>query len=154
MKSLKFSSQVPVQFEFIKKLNESAYCKPWLSAEPSKAVINVGTYKEIFYHPTQYQLILFLILWVSLRLLERQLKVILKVAVSTLDVAVRHCRMERDSSQNHFPGESVLLWRSVTLGLKIVYLAFMPIALSPLVSSLHFQQFSFPPAKQSGHSYF
>ena len=43
-----FSLQVPVQFEFIKKLNESAYCKPWLSAEPSKAVINVGMYKVMF----------------------------------------------------------------------------------------------------------
>ena len=46
-----------MQFEFIKKLNESAYCKPWLSAEPSKAVINVGTYKEVLYYSSQYRLI-------------------------------------------------------------------------------------------------
>ena len=52
-----------MQFEFIKKLSESAYCKPWLSAEPSKAVINVGTYKVMFYYSTQYISLTFGQLW-------------------------------------------------------------------------------------------
>ena len=58
-----------MQFEFIKKLNESAYCKPWLSAEPSKAVINVGTYKVMFIIQLKISLILFLNLRVTQRLL-------------------------------------------------------------------------------------
>ncbi|XP_069987789.1 inositol polyphosphate 5-phosphatase OCRL-like [Penaeus vannamei] len=28
------TGQVPVQFEFIKKLNDTSYCKPWLSIRP------------------------------------------------------------------------------------------------------------------------
>lgn len=34
--------QVPCQFEFIQKLDESAYCKPWLAANPPKGYVAQG----------------------------------------------------------------------------------------------------------------
>ncbi|XP_041089959.1 type II inositol 1,4,5-trisphosphate 5-phosphatase isoform X2 [Polyodon spathula] len=34
--------QVPCQFEFIQKLEETAYCKPWLSANPCKGFLAEG----------------------------------------------------------------------------------------------------------------
>lgn len=36
--------QVPCQFEFIQKPNESTYCKPWLTASPHKGFIAQGLY--------------------------------------------------------------------------------------------------------------
>ena len=39
--------QVPVQFEFINKLNDEKYCKPWLTIKPSKAVVNVKDQIEV-----------------------------------------------------------------------------------------------------------
>ena len=36
------TGQVPVQFEFIKKLNDKAICKPWLSVEPSNGFVMPG----------------------------------------------------------------------------------------------------------------
>lgn len=36
--------QVPCQFEFIQKPNESMYCKPWLTANPPKGFIAQGWY--------------------------------------------------------------------------------------------------------------
>ncbi|XP_076077644.1 inositol polyphosphate 5-phosphatase OCRL-like isoform X1 [Mytilus galloprovincialis] len=41
------SGQVPVNFEFIQKLDEPSYCKPWMMASPSKAVITPGKSCEI-----------------------------------------------------------------------------------------------------------
>ncbi|XP_052089119.1 inositol polyphosphate 5-phosphatase OCRL-like [Mytilus californianus] len=41
------SGQVPVNFEFIQKLDEPSYCKPWMMASPSKAVITPGKNCEI-----------------------------------------------------------------------------------------------------------
>lgn len=41
------SGQVPVTFEFIQKLDEPSYCKPWLMATPSKAVVTPGKSCEI-----------------------------------------------------------------------------------------------------------
>ena len=37
--------QIPVEFEFIKKLDEVSYCKPWLSVSPFKSVLAPGMYK-------------------------------------------------------------------------------------------------------------
>lgn len=34
--------QVPCQFEFIQKLDEPAYCKPWLTANPAKGFLAQG----------------------------------------------------------------------------------------------------------------
>ena len=34
--------QVPCQFEFIQKPDEPTYCKPWLTANPSKGFIAQG----------------------------------------------------------------------------------------------------------------
>lgn len=34
--------QAYVEFEFIKKLDDSSYCKPWLSITPFKSVIKPG----------------------------------------------------------------------------------------------------------------
>ena len=34
--------QVPCQFEFIQKPDELTYCKPWLTANPSKGFIAQG----------------------------------------------------------------------------------------------------------------
>ncbi len=34
--------QVPCQFEFIPKLDEAAYCKPWLNANPAKGFLAQG----------------------------------------------------------------------------------------------------------------
>lgn len=34
--------QVPCHFEFIQKLDEPAYCKPWLTANPSKGFLAQG----------------------------------------------------------------------------------------------------------------
>ena len=44
MRSLAIANtgQVPVQFEFIQKLNEESYCKAWLVAEPSSGFIMPG----------------------------------------------------------------------------------------------------------------
>ena len=39
--------QVPVQFEFIKKLNDKAICKPWLTVEPTSGFVMPG--KKYFY---------------------------------------------------------------------------------------------------------
>ena len=36
------TGQVPVQFEFIKKLNDKSICKSWLSVEPSSGFIMPG----------------------------------------------------------------------------------------------------------------
>ncbi|XP_031708967.1 type II inositol 1,4,5-trisphosphate 5-phosphatase isoform X1 [Anarrhichthys ocellatus] len=40
--SLLNDGQVPCQFEFIQKPNESTYCKPWLTADPPKGFIAQG----------------------------------------------------------------------------------------------------------------
>ncbi|XP_058503141.1 type II inositol 1,4,5-trisphosphate 5-phosphatase isoform X1 [Solea solea] len=40
--SLLNDGQVPCQFEFIQKPNESTYCKPWLTANPAKGFIAEG----------------------------------------------------------------------------------------------------------------
>ncbi|XP_066538323.1 type II inositol 1,4,5-trisphosphate 5-phosphatase isoform X2 [Hoplias malabaricus] len=39
--------QVPCQFEFIKKLDEPAYCKPWLTANPPKGFLAQGDSVDI-----------------------------------------------------------------------------------------------------------
>ncbi|BFZ24676.1 hypothetical protein BsWGS_27714 [Bradybaena similaris] len=39
--------QVPVEFEFINKLDDSTYCKPWLKATPSKSYIQAGACCEV-----------------------------------------------------------------------------------------------------------
>ena len=36
------TGQVPVQFGFIKKLNDTSYCKQWLSAKPAKGFVMPG----------------------------------------------------------------------------------------------------------------
>ena len=36
------TGQVPVQFEFIKKLNDTSICKPWLKVEPSTGFVMPG----------------------------------------------------------------------------------------------------------------
>lgn len=38
------TGQVPVQFEFIKKLDDSTYCKEWLRIEPFMSFIDPGKY--------------------------------------------------------------------------------------------------------------
>lgn len=40
--SLKLFLQVPVQFEFIKKLDDSKYCKEWLNIDPALSFIMPG----------------------------------------------------------------------------------------------------------------
>ncbi|XP_070165957.1 type II inositol 1,4,5-trisphosphate 5-phosphatase isoform X4 [Polyergus mexicanus] len=40
--SASFDSQVPVQFEFIKKLDDTSYCKDWLHIEPYTGFIKPG----------------------------------------------------------------------------------------------------------------
>jgi len=49
MRSLAIANtgQVPVQFEFIQKLNEESYCKAWLVAEPSSGFIMPGEKCEV-----------------------------------------------------------------------------------------------------------
>ncbi|XP_056331118.1 type II inositol 1,4,5-trisphosphate 5-phosphatase [Danio aesculapii] len=39
--------QVPCQFEFIQKLDEPAYCKPWLTAHPAKGFLAQGASVDI-----------------------------------------------------------------------------------------------------------
>ncbi|MBN3294257.1 I5P2 phosphatase, partial [Polypterus senegalus] len=39
--------QVPCQFQFIQKLEEPAYCKPWLTAQPCKGFVAQGAKLEI-----------------------------------------------------------------------------------------------------------
>ncbi|XP_062847464.1 type II inositol 1,4,5-trisphosphate 5-phosphatase isoform X2 [Trichomycterus rosablanca] len=39
--------QVPCQFEFIQKLDEPAYCKPWLTANPPKGFVAQGASTDI-----------------------------------------------------------------------------------------------------------
>ncbi|XP_017206941.1 type II inositol 1,4,5-trisphosphate 5-phosphatase isoform X3 [Danio rerio] len=39
--------QVPCQFEFIQKLDEPAYCKPWLTANPAKGFLAQGASVDI-----------------------------------------------------------------------------------------------------------
>ncbi|BFZ10183.1 hypothetical protein BsWGS_13221 [Bradybaena similaris] len=39
--------QVPVEFEFVNKLNDSSFCRPWLKVTPSKSVIQEGQCCEI-----------------------------------------------------------------------------------------------------------
>ncbi|XP_038614088.1 type II inositol 1,4,5-trisphosphate 5-phosphatase isoform X2 [Tachyglossus aculeatus] len=41
------NEQVPCQFEFINKPGESSYCKPWLTANPSKGFLLPGSHVEI-----------------------------------------------------------------------------------------------------------
>ncbi len=41
------TGQVPVQFEFIKKLNDKSFCKPWLSVEPSSGFIMPGDKSDL-----------------------------------------------------------------------------------------------------------
>ncbi|XP_028325703.1 type II inositol 1,4,5-trisphosphate 5-phosphatase isoform X1 [Gouania willdenowi] len=45
--SLFNDGQVPCQFEFIQKPNESTYCKPWLTANPPKGFIAQGATVDI-----------------------------------------------------------------------------------------------------------
>ena len=44
------TGQVPVQFEFIKKLNDKAICKPWLSVEPNKGFVMPGDKCDVSIH--------------------------------------------------------------------------------------------------------
>ncbi|CAG5118177.1 unnamed protein product, partial [Candidula unifasciata] len=39
--------QVPVEFEFVNKLNEPSFCRPWLKVTPSKSVIQEGQCCEV-----------------------------------------------------------------------------------------------------------
>ncbi|XP_059142806.1 inositol polyphosphate 5-phosphatase OCRL-like [Physella acuta] len=39
--------QIPVEFEFINKLDDQTYCKPWLKANPSKSFIYAGACCEV-----------------------------------------------------------------------------------------------------------
>uniref|UniRef100_F7BG47 phosphoinositide 5-phosphatase n=1 Tax=Ornithorhynchus anatinus TaxID=9258 RepID=F7BG47_ORNAN len=41
------NEQVPCQFEFINKPDESSYCKPWLTVNPSKGFLLPGSHVEI-----------------------------------------------------------------------------------------------------------
>lgn len=41
------TGQVPVQFEFIKKLNDKSFCKSWLSVEPSSGFIMPGDKSDL-----------------------------------------------------------------------------------------------------------
>lgn len=41
------TGQVPVQYEFIKKLNDTSICKPWLTVEPSMGFIMPGEKSDI-----------------------------------------------------------------------------------------------------------
>ena len=41
------TGQVPVQFEFVKKLNDKSFCKPWLSVEPSSGFIMPGDKSDL-----------------------------------------------------------------------------------------------------------
>ena len=41
------TGQVPVQYEFIKKLDDKSYCKPWLSLQPSSGFIMPGDKSDI-----------------------------------------------------------------------------------------------------------
>lgn len=43
------TGQVAVQFRFINKLNDSSYCKPWLSVEPSSSIIMPGEVCELVF---------------------------------------------------------------------------------------------------------
>eukprot|EP00064_Thunnus_orientalis_P002812 superscaffoldBa00000217_g2820 len=45
--SLFNDGQVPCQFEFIQKPNESTYCKPWLTANPPKGFIAQGASMDV-----------------------------------------------------------------------------------------------------------
>lgn len=38
--------QVPVEFEFINKLEEQSYCQPWLKITPYKSVITPGNHQS------------------------------------------------------------------------------------------------------------
>ena len=40
--SIANTGQVPVQFEFIKKLNDTSYCKPWLNIQPYSDFLKPG----------------------------------------------------------------------------------------------------------------
>ena len=42
--------QVPCQFEFIKKLDEPTYSKPWLTANPPKGFLAQGRYHGAVVH--------------------------------------------------------------------------------------------------------
>lgn len=46
---------VPCQFEFITKLNEPSYCKPWFSATPNKGILIEG----MFYFVPKYKCVSF-----------------------------------------------------------------------------------------------
>ncbi|RUS72880.1 hypothetical protein EGW08_019354 [Elysia chlorotica] len=39
--------QAPVEFEFINKLDDTSYCRPWLKAIPSQAIISAGACCEV-----------------------------------------------------------------------------------------------------------
>lgn len=41
------TGQVPVKFQFINKLNEATFCKPWLKVEPSSALVHVGATAKV-----------------------------------------------------------------------------------------------------------
>ena len=41
------TGQVPVTFEFIKKLNDTSFCKPWLKVDPSKGSIMPGEKSDV-----------------------------------------------------------------------------------------------------------
>ena len=50
------TGQVPVQFEFIKKLNDKAICKPWLTVEPTSGFVMPGKnfFLFTFFHEQPY----------------------------------------------------------------------------------------------------
>ncbi|CAG0878832.1 unnamed protein product [Darwinula stevensoni] len=45
--SIANTGQVPVQFEFIKKLNDTSYCKPWLNIQPYSDFLKPGEKRDV-----------------------------------------------------------------------------------------------------------
>lgn len=52
------TGQVPVQFEFIKKLDDSTYCKEWLRIEPFTSFIDPGKFLNYFLNNKYMNIIL------------------------------------------------------------------------------------------------
>jgi len=52
------TGQVPVQFEFIKKLDDSTYCKEWLRIEPFTSFIDPGKFLNYLFNNKYMNIIL------------------------------------------------------------------------------------------------
>lgn len=83
-------AQVPVQFEFINKLSDNHYCKPWLTIEPPRGFIHVSKY-SLLYAVADHRDFSMLLNQMSVKWLSVFYYYLTKYYMSDLSTNIQHC---------------------------------------------------------------